>query len=209
MPTWYWCDLQCTQLQRFIYHYTRWESTYGTKENKAPTVWWIQEKSLGVVNFRVTYGSQTQVLEFHVFSGSYKLLLFAQTCQKLGLLKLWSQAEVLSLHEKHIPLTTHSILQDCRDVVEGLGHISCSSFTVDPTAVPVQHTSWRIPVALRNEVKAKFADLETKGIIKKETAPTEWISNMVVVAKPGKNRIFLDKSSSVQSIKCQLLKKCF
>ena len=92
--------------------------------------------------------------------------------------KSWdSLAEVLSLHRKHVPLTTQSILQDHRDVVEGLRHISCSSFTVNSTAVPVQHISRRIPVALQNEVKAKLTDLETKGIIKKETAPTDWISN--------------------------------
>ena len=84
-------------------------------------------KPLGVFNLRITYGSQTQVLEFQVFSGSNKPLPFAQTCQKLGLLKLGSKAEVLSLNEKHIPLTTNSILQDFRDVVEGLGYIRCSS----------------------------------------------------------------------------------
>ena len=42
-------------------------------------------KPLGVVNLRVTYGSQTQVLKSQVVSGSNKPLLSAQTCQKLGL----------------------------------------------------------------------------------------------------------------------------
>lgn len=70
--------------------------------------------------------------------------------------------------------------------------IGTSSFVVDPSAIPVQHTSRRIPVALKKEVKAKLEDLERKGIIVKETAPTEWISNMVVVAKPGEICICLD-----------------
>jgi len=93
---------------------------------------------------------------------------------------------VLTLDVKHVPLTAQSILQDYRDVFEGLEHIGCSSFVADPSAVPVQHTSRRIPVALQKEVKAKLACVESKWIIKKETAPTDWISNMVVVAKPGK-----------------------
>lgn len=67
---------------------------------------------------------------------------------------------------RSIFLLLHSILQDYRDVFEGLKHISYSSFAVDPTAVPVQPTSRRIPVALRNDIKAKLADLETKWRIK-------------------------------------------
>ena len=47
-------------------------------------------------------------------------------------------------------------------------------------------------VALKKEVKAKVEELEKKGIIKKETEPTEWISSMVVVAKPEKIRVCLD-----------------
>ena len=118
-------------------------------------------KLQSVVNLRVTNGLQS------IYN------LSTQTCQMLGLLKLGYRAEVLSLHENYIPPTTHSILQDYRDVFEELGHISCSSFTVDPTAMPFQHTSRQIPVVLWNEVKSKFADLDTTGIIKKETAPTE------------------------------------
>lgn len=41
-------------------------------------------------------------------------------------------------------------------------------------------------------MKEKIADLEGKGIIKKETEPTDWISSMVVVEKPNKIRICLD-----------------
>ena len=56
----------------------------------------------------------------------------------------------------------------------------------------MQHTPRRVPVALEKEVKEKIAEMEKKGIIVKETSPTEWISSMVVVAKPNKIRICLD-----------------
>ena len=62
----------------------------------------------------------------------------------------------------------------------------------DETVRPVQHTPRLVPVVLREEVKDKLLDLEKRGIIKKVTAPTEWISSMVIVAKPGKIRICLD-----------------
>ena len=149
-------------------------------------------KPLGEVNLQVIHTGQTQVLKFQVVSGTNKPLLSAETCQKLALLKLGSQTEVLTLDVKQAPLTAQSILHNYQDVLKGLGHIGTCSFVVDPSARPVQHTSRRIPIALKKEVKAKLEDLERRGIIVKETTPTKWISNMVVVAKPKKIRICLD-----------------
>ena len=120
---------------------------------------------------------------------------------------LGSQTEVLTLDVKQAPLTAQSILHDYQDVFKGLGHIGTSSFVVDPSATPVQHTSRCIPIALKKEVKAKLEDLERRGIIVKETAPTEWISNMVVVAKPKKIRICLDPqelNKVIQHLKYQM-----
>ena len=54
------------------------------------------------------------------------------------------------------------------------------------------HAPRRIPVTLQKEVKEKIAELEKKGIIQKVTNPTDWISSMVIVSKPGKIRICLD-----------------
>ena len=149
-------------------------------------------KPLGEVNLQVIHGGQTRVLKFQVVSGTNKPLLSAETCQELRLLKLGAQTEVLTLDVKQAPLTVQSILQDYQDVFKGLGHIGTSSFVLDPSAIPVQHTSRRIPIALKTEAKAKLEDLERRGIIVKEAAPTEWINNMVVVAKPKKICICLD-----------------
>ena len=63
---------------------------------------------------------------------------------------------------------------------------------VDQSATPVQHSPHRVPVALQKDVKKKIVELEEKGIIKKAVEPSEWISGMVVVAKPQKIRICLD-----------------
>lgn len=41
-------------------------------------------------------------------------------------------------------------------------------------------------------MKKKIIELQEKGIIKKAVEPSEWISSMVVVAKPNKIRICLD-----------------
>ena len=55
-----------------------------------------------------------------------------------------------------------------------------------------QHAPRWIPVTLQKEVKKKIAALEKKGIIQKVTDPTDWISSMVIVSRPGKIRICLD-----------------
>ena len=80
------------------------------------------------------------------------------------------------------------ILKEFHDVFEGLGDIGHASVTVDPDTKPIQHAPRRIAVTLHKEVKAKLAELEKKQIIVKETEPIEWISSMVVVAKPGRSK---------------------
>lgn len=56
----------------------------------------------------------------------------------------------------------------------------------------MHHVPRSIVVTLQKEVKAKLEKLEKKNILVKETEPTDWISSMVVLAKPGKIRICLD-----------------
>ena len=79
-----------------------------------------------------------------------------------------------------------------RDVFEGLGHIGNTTIVTDPLVKPTQHSPRRVPIALRDKVKEKLEDLESKGIVEKVTIPTEWISSMVVVTTPSKIRIGLD-----------------
>lgn len=50
-------------------------------------------------------------------------------------------------------------------------------------------------------MKEKIADLKGKGIIKKETEPTDWISGIVVVANPNKIRICLDPKDLHKALK--------
>ena len=139
-------------------------------------------------------GQPPHVLKFQVIEGESKPLLSAETCETLELLKINCNPtpQVNSICENQTNLTKEKILQDYKDVFEGLGNIGKASLTVDPEVTPVHHAPRRIAVTLHKEVKAKLEDLEKKKSIVKETEPTDWISSMVVVAKPGKIRICLD-----------------
>ena len=106
-----------------------------------------------------------------------KGLTICRNQSKVKPLKVASQAEVLVLDQKQALLSAESILIDFGDVFKDLRHIGTSRFVVDPSAVPVRHTSRHIPVALKREVTGKLTDLERNGIIVKKAAPTEWISN--------------------------------
>ena len=95
-----------------------------------------------------------------------------------------------TLPQKSLP--KEELLSKYHEVFTGLGHIGDVKIMVDPSFKPVQHSPRRVPVALQKEVKNKILELEEKGIIKKAVEPSEWISSMVIVAKPQKIRICLD-----------------
>lgn len=75
---------------------------------------------------------------------------------------------------------------------EGFGHIEYTAIVTDPLVKSTQHSPQLVPIALRDRVKARLEDLESKGIVERVTKPTEWISSMVVVTTPSKIRFCLD-----------------
>ena len=131
-------------------------------------------------------------LQFQVVESRNKPLLSAETCAQLGLLKVEIEPyeEVHSLESKFV--TREQIMANYGDVFEELGHIGNTTIVTDPLVNPTQHSARRVPKALRDKVKEKLEDLESKGIVEKVTIPTEWISSMVVVTTPSKIRICLD-----------------
>lgn len=151
-------------------------------------------KPRGVATLKTHRNGSTAQLNFQVVDTKNKPLLSAETCERLGLLKVTineaSEVNVVTAQDKpRVPLTREAILKEYKDVFEGLGHIRiCSSFVVNPDHTPVQHAPRRVAVTLQKEVKEKITEMEKKGIIQKVKEPTDWISSMVVVAKPGKNQ---------------------
>ena len=99
-------------------------------------------------------------------------------------------------------LTEYSVLNSFRDVFEGLRHIGDSTIATDSNTKLVQHSPKSVPfVVLRDEVKAKLADLEKRIIIQKVTKPTDCINSMVIVAKPDKIRTCIDTKDLNKAIK--------
>ena len=132
-------------------------------------------------------------LKFQVVESSKKPLLSAKAREQLGLLKVDIDPEESINVVKSGSLTRGQILSNSKDVFEGLGHVGDTTIITDPSVKPVQHAPRRVPVALRDRVKAKLDGLERKGIVEKVAIPTDWISSMVVVTTPNKIRICFDR----------------
>ena len=76
--------------------------------------------------------------------------------------------------------------------------------TVDPAVPPVVHAQRRVPLSMREDIKAELNDMKSKGIITKvnEGEPTAWVNSLVYRRKPnGKLRICLDPKDLNRAIR--------
>ena len=93
-------------------------------------------------------------------------------------------------------------MKEYEDVFTGLSCLPGEyHIEVDPAIKPVQHAPRRVPVPLKSKLKEKIDEMEKQGIIVKETQPTEWISSLVAVQKPGKLRVCIDPRDLNRAIK--------
>ena len=67
---------------------------------------------------------------------------------------------------------------------------------------PVKQPPRRLPIAMKDRLKAELQRLERLEIIQKEEAPTDWISSLVVVKKQnGKLRVCIDPQPLNKALK--------
>ena len=72
---------------------------------------------------------------------------------------------------------------------------------IDPSVSPVQHPTHRVPVSVHEPLKLELERLTERDIIAPVTAPTPWVSSLVVVPKKdGKLRLCLDPKDLNQVI---------
>ena len=157
--------------------------------------------------FRVQHKGKRKTLKFQVNENKCKPLLSAETCEKLLLIRLNvsvpESLQQISESPMQNPLSREELLSNY-EVFSGLGHIGDAKIMVDKNATPVQHSLRRVPLALQKDVKKKSFELEEKSIIKKAVGASEWISSMVMVAKPQKIQIWLFRPQRPKRPKFQI-----
>ena len=64
---------------------------------------------------------------------------------------------------------------------------------VDKTISPVVHPPRKIPIAIKDKVKAELDGMTDMDVVVKQEEPTDWVNSMVTVIKPNsKIRICID-----------------
>ena len=150
---------------------------------------------LGSYTFTVSLNSGSECkISFDILENAPWSIVDGNTCIKQGWISLGSDQFLHSLNsEKYEPLSFDKLMRDFEDVFTGLGCLPGEyHIEIDPSIRPVQHTPRCMPVPLKAKLKEKIDEMEKEGIIIQETKPTDWISSLVAVQKPGKLRVCID-----------------
>ena len=133
----------------------------------------------GEVLLECTYRNIPKKIHFYVVDKPVMPIVGLQTCLKPNLIK-----KVDSL------LTQADILNTYQDLFSGLGKLpGMHHIQIDPTVNPVVEAPRPIPLALRSQVKEELDRMQQLGVIAPVSKPTDWVSSMVTVLRPGKLRI--------------------
>jgi hypothetical protein len=142
----------------------------------------------GKRSFDCKYKNQQLQLEFGMVKADQQPLLSAA----LGMLTVNVDINNIKASTRD-DVTMEGLTETYTDVFGGLGCLPGEyKINIDEMIKPVKNAPRKVAVAIKPQLKAKLADLESKQIIKKVTEPTKWISSMVLVKKPNKLRICLD-----------------
>ena len=105
------------------------------------------------------------------------------------------EAHVYAVSSSKQPVTKDELIRQYPQVFgDGVGCLEGEyHIRVDQQQSPVQHPPRKVPVALRDRLKASLDDLEKQDIVAPVTEPTPWVSSIVVVPKKdSKLRLCLD-----------------
>ena len=91
------------------------------------------------------------------------------------------------------------------DVFQGLGTLLGQyHIEIDRDVNPIVHGPPRVPMALRDKLKHELHEMVNDDIIAPVSEPTEWVSSLLFVSKPGKLRITMDPRDLNRAIKLRI-----
>ncbi|CAC5356578.1 unnamed protein product [Mytilus coruscus] len=151
--------------------------------------------TVGVINLRCSYKCQDHAVKFHIVDRNVQSVIGAKTCEAMKLLKrIHSITQTSNPQETTKPFLPEKLEQQYGDLFTGLGCLpGTHKIRINKTVAPVVHAPRKIPIAIKDKVKAELDRMEDIGVIFKQQEPTQWVNSMVTVIKPnGKIRICID-----------------
>jgi len=136
-------------------------------------------------------------LRFFIVRAGATPILGKGSCVGMKLIKILDSDTIHKVVDhSNLPqiVSQDQVLSQYIDVFNGLGKL-CGQYKIltDPAVPPVEHPPRKLPISLREQVKAELNDMVENHIIVPVTEPTRWVSSMVVAEKRNnKIRICLD-----------------
>jgi transposase InsO family protein len=142
--------------------------------------------TVGIASLECQYKGKVHSLEFHVVDRVLKPLIGLKDSLKLGLISLDNE-----VHEVSTMPSPPAVIEEYADLFDNkLGKLPVTyKMKLDPSVTPVVRPPHRIPLAMRDKVKAELDLMVQKGVITPVSEPTEWVSTMVAAKKKNKDEI--------------------
>ncbi|KAK7096598.1 hypothetical protein V1264_005875 [Littorina saxatilis] len=168
-------------------HFQKVKATENINKSKAVTLVAYggdRFSTLGTVDLHCRIGDTMQMITFQVIDRLTTPILGLNDALRLQLIELDKSVYELKNEDEtqlHAQITT-----EFRDLFDDdqLGTLPPKYvMRVDPTVAPVVKRARKIPQAMETKVKEELENMIMKGVIVRETKPTEWVSQMVATKK--------------------------
>lgn len=157
---------------------------------------------VGKVNLRCkAKNGRSAAYDFYVTTADGPPILGREACSELGLVKLIHTNNLNSRLKKF--MSQEQLVNENSDVFNGLGQFKEPyDIKLKPDVSPKVHPPRRVPLAIHARLKQKLDEMESTGVIRKTTKPTDWVNSLVVVEKKDKSlRLCLDPKDLNLAIK--------
>ena len=134
-------------------------------------------------------------ISFQVIGKRAPTILGDETSEKIGLIK--------KLFTMSPNPNEPDIIENYKDLFTGIGCLEGEySIKIDRSVTPTVHPPRKVPLAIKDKLKAELDKMERMGVIMKQDQPTEWVNSMVTPTKPnGKICVCIDPRDLNQAIK--------
>ncbi|KAL8611232.1 hypothetical protein ACOMHN_013663 [Nucella lapillus] len=152
--------------------------------------------TLGSVDLLCKIGDHKETLTFQVIDRQATPILGLNDTLRLRLIQL--DKTVYEVNEASEDTSIENILKEYPELFNDiLGTLPPKYIMrIDPSITPIVKPARKVPQAMEKNVKFELENMVKRGVIVRETEPTEWVSQMVTARKKnGDIRICLDPRS--------------